>query len=637
MRIKLLHKITTLLTVFSVALGQKIITVNTNQVISILPKTLMSVHGQLWNQQQGYFLNQGTLMLKDSLINDNPDSCFVKTNPGNVILFGNEQHITGTQPIRFDTLTLQGNSGTKFAHINIYIDKELNLNDKRLSTTNDSAFVRNTNTNAIKRTTGFVSSDLNGTLVRFTNSTNTYLFPVGDSLPVFRYRPVEITPKNSSQQIFAVRFVNYDPNTENFDRTKKDTTICIVNPDYFHRVNSLTNSAADIKIYYEPQEQVKKGIAQWDKTTGNYQWNNKTQLATNSGNSWKLLNWNNYDKEAFAFVGERPFSNITIIPNDTILCEGDTLTLQATQNSDWTYQWSNGQTGNPLQITQGGSYYVIVSDTSLPTPCPTPSSDTVNITLIKDFTPVITIDDSIICLNDSALITVQPDNDSLYNYQWYKEGSLLTGANSNSIYAGTQGIYYAEISNICFSYLTTPVFLVVLDSTNADFYWKPDTILLLEPAHFFSTSTSNAGNPIIEYTWTINGSPSYYSADFEHIFEQADTFLVGLEINTAEGCKDTIYKWILVNNIRLLYIPNAFTPNNDGLNELFEVKGTGIERIETTIFNRWGELIWQGVNKFWDGTSRGVPVQEGAYVFIIKARFRDKSEVVRSGTVQIIR
>jgi len=99
------------------------------------------------------------------------------------------------------------------------------LNDKRLSTTNDSVFVRNTNTNAIKRTTGFVSSDINGTLIRFTNSANTYLFPVGDSLPVFRYRPVEITPKNTSQQIFAVRFVNYDPDNENFNRTKKDTTM----------------------------------------------------------------------------------------------------------------------------------------------------------------------------------------------------------------------------------------------------------------------------------------------------------------------------------------------------------------------------------------------------------------------------
>ena len=632
-----MYKILILLLTAYLVRAQGIIAVNTNQVISIMPKTLMSVHGPMWNQQDGYFFNQGTLMLKDSLINDNPDSCFIRTNPGNVVLFGSEQHVTGLHPIRFDTLTLEGNSGTKFFHVNAFVDVELNLKDRRLHTTNDTIFVRNPSVDAIKRTSGFVSSDLNGSLVRYTNSTSVYLFPVGDSFPIFRYRPVEITPTTTNHSVFAVRFVNYDATTEGFDRNKKDTTICIVNPDYFHRINSPTNTQADVTIYYEANDQVKKGIAQWDNYTGQYQWNNKTPMATNNGNSWTLSQWQNYDSEAFAFIGERPFSTITITPNDTILCEGDTLTLTATPNPDWTYQWSNGQTGNPIKITQGGTYYVIVSDTSLPQSCPTPSSDTITITFIADFSPTIFIEDSIICKDDSTLIYVEPDNDSLYTYTWYKEGAPLQGYTGSSIYVNEEGIYYAEVSNVCFSYLTTPIMLLVMDSTYADFMYKPDTILLLEPATFISTSYSNVINPITSYTWTINGIPMDYNKSFQHVFEQPDSFLVGLEINTLEGCKDTIYKWIRVENIKLLYIPNAFTPNNDGLNEIFEIFGTGIERIEVIIFNRWGELIWQGVNKFWDGTSRGVPVPEGAYVYVVKARFKDKSEVVRTGTVQVIR
>ncbi len=619
-----------------VSFAQEIM-VNTDQVISVQKNTLMSVHGPLWNQTQGYFLNQGQILLKDSLINDNPDSCFKQTNPGSVTLFGSEQHITGTQPIRFDSLILAG-TATKFVHLNIYIDRFLDLKDRRLSTTRDTTFLRNPVANSLARTSGFISSDLGGTFVRYTRSTATYLFPVGDSLPVFRYRPVEIIPATANNAQFAVRFVNADPTSEGFDRTLKDSSICVVNPDYFHRINSLSATTATLNIHYENTDDVRKGVAQWDKfSSPAYQWNNKTLQATDGGSFWQLPAWNRFDSEAFAFVGVKPEVFISVLPDDSLLCEGDTMQLSATDNPDWIYNWSNGQTGNPIFITQGGTYYVTVTDTSLPVSCPVNSQDTINIQFIADFTASLSTPDSIICEGTSTILYANPDSNS-YSYTWYESGTLLQGENQSSLNVSTEGFYYVEISNICFTRLSPTYYIVVLRNTMADFTYSPDTILLLEPAEFTSTSVSDSGNPIVSYTWSINEIPSYFSSTFTHTFQQADSFLITLVIDTEEGCRDTVRKRIKVHNVRKLFVPSAFTPNGDGLNDVFSIYGVGLERWDMFIYNRWGELVWNGTNEFWNGESRtGKPVQEDAYVFVIKAVFKDKTQVVRSGTVQVLR
>jgi gliding motility-associated-like protein len=91
-----------------------------------------------------------------------------------------------------------------------------------------------------------------------------------------------------------------------------------------------------------------------------------------------------------------------------------------------------------------------------------------------------------------------------------------------------------------------------------------------------------------------------------------------------------------------LYIPNSFSPNSDGLNDNFEVRGN-VESYEINIFNRWGELIFIGddINTSWDGNYKNTDAQIEVYVYHIYyqvldsgARINDKYEV---GTVSLIR
>lgn len=88
-----------------------------------------------------------------------------------------------------------------------------------------------------------------------------------------------------------------------------------------------------------------------------------------------------------------------------------------------------------------------------------------------------------------------------------------------------------------------------------------------------------------------------------------------------------------------IYVPNAFTPNNDGINDLFEISSGAIKSYEMKVFNRWGERLWSTTTstEFWDGTYKGEPVQMDVYMYVITLTdFRDHVFSL-NGTVHVIR
>ena len=86
------------------------------------------------------------------------------------------------------------------------------------------------------------------------------------------------------------------------------------------------------------------------------------------------------------------------------------------------------------------------------------------------------------------------------------------------------------------------------------------------------------------------------------------------------------------------YIPNAFTPNNDGKNDVFNFRGTGITSSQLRIFNRWGEQLFKNTNTSgWDGKYMGEISQEGVYVFLIKVKSKRDKWYSYSGTLTLLR
>ncbi|MNR01460.1 hypothetical protein D3C85_1172650 [compost metagenome] len=88
-----------------------------------------------------------------------------------------------------------------------------------------------------------------------------------------------------------------------------------------------------------------------------------------------------------------------------------------------------------------------------------------------------------------------------------------------------------------------------------------------------------------------------------------------------------------------VYIPNAFTPNNDGKNDVFLIYGNTIASAKMSIYTQWGQLIFQSDNvaNGWDGTFKGVNQPTGVYVYMVEVTFTDGTSTLKKGTVTLIR
>lgn len=89
-----------------------------------------------------------------------------------------------------------------------------------------------------------------------------------------------------------------------------------------------------------------------------------------------------------------------------------------------------------------------------------------------------------------------------------------------------------------------------------------------------------------------------------------------------------------------LYSPNAFSPDGDGINDLFKVSGQGMSDFQIEIYNRWGQMVYKSIDlsNGWDGTFKGKNMPTGTYVYKIKtSNYVDEQKLVKSGTVALVR
>ena len=87
-----------------------------------------------------------------------------------------------------------------------------------------------------------------------------------------------------------------------------------------------------------------------------------------------------------------------------------------------------------------------------------------------------------------------------------------------------------------------------------------------------------------------------------------------------------------------LYVPNTFTPNGDGLNDTFGINGEAIKDFSMSIYNRWGQMIFESTNANhrWDGTFKGERVLEGIYIYKINATGPTGNKELKEGQVNVI-
>lgn len=142
------------------------------------------------------------------------------------------------------------------------------------------------------------------------------------------------------------------------------------------------------------------------------------------------------------------------------------------------------------------------------------------------------------------------------------------------------------------------------------------------------------------WTWIVDGTPAATTSSYCYTIPDTSDICVTLIVADTNGCADSATACVEVMGEAMISIPNVFTPNNDGSNDLFVVTWTGLTGLKCEIYDRWGVLIykWDGLTGSWDGkTDTGKLATDGVYYYIVDAVTTNGEVKEFTGFVHLVR
>ncbi len=322
----------------------------------------------------------------------------------------------------------------------------------------------------------------------------------------------------------------------------------------------------------------------------------------------------------------------------TITCTNASLSYTATATAGSNVSWSGPSgnlSGNPVDISSPGNYTVTVTDPV--NGCSTASIIAVSSnTLAPDLTNATSSADSINCANPTAALSATSGNTNA-GYSWTGPGGFSSGQ-QNPPAVSTPGNYTITVTDPVNGCSTSSV-VSIAQGTNpvASFTASPLSGNAPLPVSLGNTSSSGFSG----YSWTFGNGQSSGLTHPNTTYTNGGTYtvvLVGIASDAA--CNDTATVVITVEEEDLLIIPNVFTPNGDGTNDMFHVTLKGYHNLRVEIYNRWGQVmsIMEGVKAAWDGKApNGEKVPDGTYYYMLKAEKSDGGTIEKQGFLTLIR
>lgn len=312
-----------------------------------------------------------------------------------------------------------------------------------------------------------------------------------------------------------------------------------------------------------------------------------------------------------------------IVSANQTICLGDSVQISVTGGEQ--YSWtpanlvSNANDSVPKAFPNQTTYFVATSSNTCSV-----ATDSVLITVLST-NPTI-VNDTAVCIGEVANLWV--NGGETY---WWEPSSLVSNP--------TQSVIYSTI-------FTPTIFTVtVTDSINCNTKLTvfvdtlPIPTLVLEETIAASWGSEVQLNPStngVSYLWSPAEGLSC-STCLNPMVVSTESVSYTLTVTSEDGCKNSTY--ITINFDGVLYVPNAFTPNGDGENDIFYAFGKDIVEFEMMIFDRWGEKLFTSDNldKGWDGNYKGNPAQTETYVWKIKYKdvLNNPGELI--GTVTLLR
>ncbi len=418
-----------------------------------------------------------------------------------------------------------------------------------------------------------------------------------------------------------------------------DTTLVIVNPLPAVTVNSATICIGSAAVLTA------------NNATGTYTWTPSTGLSASLGSpvtatpttttSYSVtgINLTGCSTTVSCTVVVNPLPNIIV--NSGTICAGKNTTLQALGAN--TYTWSPGTglnttTGSSVTASPPASATYVVTGADIHNCINTATSSVhVNPLPVVNISPLVTSGCEPLCVAFSNA------NPSTLIYKWnFDDGN--TDNISAPTHCFSKGTFSVSLqvtdSNGCVN--TSSANVIAFPKPQANFYATPQPTTILDPLIHFYDGTGG-GATIATWNWnfgdnlgiSLTQNPSY-------TYQDTGTFAVQLAVISNLGCKDSIIVYVTIEDEYLIYVPNAFSPNSDGTNDVFMPKGEGVTEYKLYVYDRWGKLVFSTTDLLqgWDGRllNKGNDiVQEDTYVWKIEAKNKRGQPKLLKGVVSLLK
>ncbi len=400
-------------------------------------------------------------------------------------------------------------------------------------------------------------------------------------------------------------------------------------------------------------------VASVSTTTASCTGNNATATITpSSGTSPFTYNWNNgqttsiatglaagnYSATVTDASGCSITQTVTISSNSTLSvtvsstqagCTGNfgTATANASGGTNpLTYVWDNGQSTSVATGLAPGNYTATITDGAGCT-----ITQTVSVTSSSTFSITVSATQAACASSNGTATANASGGTNPLTYSWDN------GQNSQTATGLTAGSYSATVTdaNGC-----TQMQTVSVTQTPGPSVTAAASPTLIAPGASTTLSATGSGT----YAWSpSNGLSCSTCANSDAA--PGSTTIYCVTVTDAGGCSDSACVKILVEldcAAEQLYIPNAFSPNNDGENDLFQVYFGSLDCIHTVsfiIYNRWGEKVFSATGGpasgwgtlTWDGTYRGKPERTAVFTFHLHAVLTTGEEISRTGNISLLK
>jgi gliding motility-associated-like protein len=321
-----------------------------------------------------------------------------------------------------------------------------------------------------------------------------------------------------------------------------------------------------------------------------------------------------------------------VLPADQFICDGADFDIigmySGGDGSPYVYDWTEvtypgasvATTANLNVSPTGPTWYFV----QLTDGCSTPAVDSILIDLNPNPVAFMNIVNPTSCAPGSIDFIANSDIGVSYEWDFECDGTtdIVSAGNVANNYYTTPGVYDICVNVIsaagCSTMVTEPAGVQIFANPVADFEYTPLQTTITDP--YIYTSDSTGG--ISSWYWdfdndgTIDDSTGSNST-YEYLY--AGEYTVGLTVVNANGCTDSTTISYTVLPDQNIFVPNAFSPDGDGQNDFFYVKGIGLnlEEFDLFVFNRWGEIIWEGhsPDDQWDGRVNNIIQQQDVYVW----------------------